>query len=84
MNVVTNQLATSTKLQHWRAIRELTYLPKAFIRGGPSVLQLQLGNTVLGLAMHKYAAEIEGVELHPLAYATGLESVWDYIPQKTN
>jgi hypothetical protein len=55
-----NWLATFAELQHWRAMRTLTYSPKAVVRG-PSTLLLQLGNTVLGQATYEYTAETEGV-----------------------
>jgi hypothetical protein len=56
----TNWPATFAELQHWRAMREMTYMPKT-LAGVPSMLQLQLGNTVLGLATYEYTVEAEGV-----------------------
>jgi hypothetical protein len=55
-----NWPATFAVLQYWRAMRELTYIPKT-LAGVPSILQLQLGNTELGLATYEYTAETEGV-----------------------
>jgi hypothetical protein len=60
-----NWLATFAKLQHWRTMHTLTYLPKPSRPQGPEALQLLLGETVLGPAMYDYAAETEGV-LHYL------------------
>jgi hypothetical protein len=55
-----NWPATFAELQYWRAMREITYMPKT-LAGVPCMLQLQLGNTVLGLATYEYTAEAEGV-----------------------
>jgi hypothetical protein len=55
-----NWPATFAELQHWHAMREMIYIPKT-LAGVPSMLQLQLGNTVLGLATYEYTAETEGV-----------------------
>jgi hypothetical protein len=55
-----NWPAAFAELQHWRAMQEMTYIPKT-LAGASSMLQLQLGKTVLGLATYEYTAETEGV-----------------------
>ena len=69
----TDWLTTFAKLQHWRAMRELTYTPKAIAKG-PSALQLQLGDTALGLATYEYTAETEEVLDYIMQH---MPLVWD-------